>query len=144
MKKLLLVVIAAFALGGCASVPMGSPKEDAALKQFTAPKGMAGIYVYRNETFGAAIKMDVDLDGKPIGKTAAHTYLYKVVKPGRHSVTSEAENKDTVEVNAKAGTLSYVWQEVKMGILYARTKLHVVDAADGQKGVLDSKLAKTE
>ncbi|WP_168196438.1 hypothetical protein [Bdellovibrio sp. NC01] len=29
----------------------------------------------------------------------------------------------------------YVWQEVKMGILWARTKLHKVDEAEGQAGV---------
>lgn len=88
--------------------------------------------------------MDVELDGQAIGQTAANTYLYKELTPGKHTITSKAENSDVVEIDAKPGTLSYVWQEVKMGILYARTKLHVVDEAEGKKGVLETKLAETK
>ena len=88
--------------------------------------------------------MDVELDGKAIGQTAANTYLYKEVAPGKHTISSKAENTDSVEIDAKVGTLSYVWQEVKMGILYARTKLHLVDEAEGKKGVLETKLAETK
>jgi len=31
-----------------------------------------------------------------------------------------------------------------MGLLYARTKLHLMDAAEGRKGVLETKLAETK
>ena len=122
---------------------MGDVKQDAALKTFSVPADKAGVYIYRNESMGAAVKMDVELDGKAIGQTAANTYLYKEVAPGKHTISSKAENTDTVEIDAKPGTLSYVWQEVKMGLLYARTKLHLVDEAVGKKGVLETKLAET-
>jgi hypothetical protein len=39
-----------------------------------------------------------------------------------------------------AGKIYYVWQEVKMGMFSARSALHQVDAAKGQKGVEESKL----
>ncbi|NCN88844.1 MAG: DUF2846 domain-containing protein [Gallionella sp.] len=123
---------------------MGDAKQDAALKTFSISADKAGIYIYRNESMGAAVKMDVELDGKAIGQTAANTYLYKEVAPGKHTISSKAENTDSVEIDAKVGTLSYVWQEVKMGILYARTKLHLVDEAEGKKGVLETKLAETK
>lgn len=42
------------------------------------------------------------------------------------------------------GTLYYVWQEVKMGLMYARTKLHLMSAEDGKKGVLETQLAETK
>jgi hypothetical protein len=93
---------------------------------------------------GAAIKMDLTLDGKPIGQSAAKTYFYKEVEPGKHTITSTSENTDTLEVDTKAGTLSFIWQEVKMGILYARTKLSLVDAETGKAGVLESKLAESK
>ncbi|MFZ5523277.1 MAG: DUF2846 domain-containing protein [Pseudomonadota bacterium] len=140
----LLVVVIAFVLAGCASVPMGDAKQDAALKTFTIASDKAGVYVYRNESMGAAVKMDVEFDGQAIGKTAANTYLYKEVTPGRHTITSKAENTDSVEVDAKPGTLSYIWQEVKMGVLYARTKLHIVGESEGKKGVLETNLAETK
>ena len=59
MKNLLIAAALASSLFGCASVPMGDAKQDAALKTFSIPADKAGIYVYRNESFGAAVKMDV-------------------------------------------------------------------------------------
>lgn len=144
MKKFLAVAAITVNLVGCASVNMGDPQQDAAAKKFTAPKENAAVYVYRNESMGAAVKMDVEIDGKPVGQTGAKTFLYKEVAPGKHTITSKAENTDSVEIDAKPGTLHYVWQEVKMGVLYARTKLHLVDEAEGQKGVTETKLAETK
>ncbi|WP_159462798.1 DUF2846 domain-containing protein [Caballeronia catudaia] len=52
------------------------------------------MYVYRNESIGAGVKMPVTLDGKAMGSTAAKTYLYAEVEPGQHKITSEAENTE--------------------------------------------------
>jgi len=144
MKNLVVAALIAIALCGCASVPMGDAKQDTALKTFQVAPDKAGIYVYRNETIGASVKMDVIIDGQNIGETAANTYMYKEVAPGKHTVASKAENTDTVEVEVKPGTLAYIWQEVKMGVLYARTKLHIMGEQDGKKGVLETKLAVTK
>jgi len=144
MKKFVAVAFLAFGLVGCATVNMGDAKQDVALKTFTAPKDKAGVYVYRNETMGAAIKMNVEVDGQFIGQTGANTYLYKEVAPGKHTFTSKTENESSVEVDAKPGTLLYLWQEVKMGFGSARSKLQIVDQAQGQKGVLETKLAETK
>ena len=85
--------------------------------------------------------MDVEVDGKPLGQTAAKTYFYTELAPGKHLITSKSENSDTLEINALPGKLYYIWQEVKMGVLYARTKLHLIDDAEGQRGVLETQLA---
>uniref|UniRef100_UPI0005A8FA6C DUF2846 domain-containing protein n=1 Tax=Paraburkholderia kururiensis TaxID=984307 RepID=UPI0005A8FA6C len=100
----------------------------------------AAAYVYRNEALGAAVKMDVSLDGKPIGKTGAKTYLYEEVAPGHRQLVPKAENDSTPDFDAVAGKAIYVWQEVKMGIVYARNKLQLVDEQTGQAGVKESKL----
>ncbi|MES2944364.1 MAG: DUF2846 domain-containing protein [Pseudomonadota bacterium] len=141
MYKLSAALAIAFSIVGCASVPMGDPKLDIALKSFQAPADKAGIYVYRNESIGAGVKMDVLLDGKNIGETVANTYMYREVAPGKHTVESKAENTDAVEVDLKPGTLAFIWQEVKMGMMFARTKLHVVNESEGKKGVMETKLA---
>lgn len=143
MKKLLALSVVALSLVGCASVNMGDAKQDASAKTFAVAPDKAGVYVYRNESMGAAVRMDVEVDGKPIGQTAANTYLFKELTPGKHTIVSKAENTDTLEIEAKPGTLYYVWQEVKMGILYARNKLHLVNEPEGKKGVTETKLAKT-
>ncbi|HEX8964400.1 MAG TPA: DUF2846 domain-containing protein [Rhodocyclaceae bacterium] len=141
MKLYYVLIAAALLISGCASVPMGDPKQDAALKTFAVAKEKAGIYIYRNETMGAAVKMDVAIDGQPIGQTAAKTYFYKEVSPGKHVISSTAENTDTIEVDAKPGTLTFIWQEVKMGLMYARNKLHLVSEEEGKRGVQETALA---
>jgi len=140
-KTYLAFVAFTLSLVGCASVPMGDPQKDTTAKQFTASPDKSGVYVYRNESFGGAIRMDVAVDSKPLGQTASKTYFYTEVEPGKHSITSKSENTDTLEIETAPGKLYYVWQEVKMGVIYARTKLHLVEESEGQKGVLESKLA---
>ena len=134
----------ALSLAGCASVPMGDTKKDASLKSFTGKADVAGLYIYRNESIGAGVHMDVEVDGKPLGKTAAMTYFFTEVAPGKHVLTSKSENTDTLEIETLAGKLYYIWQEVKMGILFARTKLHLVGEDEGKKGVLETQLAATQ
>lgn len=141
MKKLLLAATMVALLAGCASVPMGDPARDTQLKSFQAVPGQVAVYVFRNESMGGAVKMDVIVNGRNIGETAANTFLFAEVPPGKVTVASKAENTDTVEFEAKAGDIVYVWQEVKMGLMFARTKLHVVPAEQGQKGVRETKLA---
>jgi hypothetical protein len=142
-RKLLagLALLAAVLASGCASVQMASPEQDTAAKSFAVKPGMANIYVYRNETFGAALKMPVALDGRLIGDTASKTYLLLQVPPGPHTVLSKTENDSTVQVNADAGHNYFVWQEVKMGMFAARSELHLVDEATGKTGVVECNLA---
>ncbi|KHK60149.1 lipoprotein [Burkholderia sp. A9] len=140
LRSFFVLGLTAGTLVGCASVPMGDPQRDAELKTFSAPHEKAAIYVYRNESMGGAVKMPVILDGKILGDTAAKTYLYSEVEPGHHQLVSKAENDSTLDVDTVAGKIYYVWQEVKMGIMYARSKLQLVDDTTGRDGVKESKL----
>ena len=133
-----LAVIAALALSGCASVPMADSSQDVSAKTFAAPRDKAGVYIYRNETFGAAVKMDVFVDGRPLGETVAKSYFYVEVEPGARTVMGKSENESSVSFQALAGRLYFIWQEVKMGFLYARNELKLVDEKEGRAGVLES------
>lgn len=125
-------------MSGCASVPMAPQSADSAAKAFKADSAKANIYIYRNETFGAALKMPVTLDGASIGQTAANTYIFQQVAPGSHTITSQG--KDSLSIDAKAGNNYFVWQEVKMGLVSGGSKLHLVDEAKGKAGVAECKL----
>ena len=144
MKRSAACLLIAASLVGCASVPMNDPRQDATLKTFAIAPERAGIFIYRNEIVGAAFKMDVHLDGAPLGQTAVKTYLYREVAPGWHTITSRAENTDMLEVNVEAGSLVYVWQEVKWGMFTPRNKLHLLNDMQGRKGVLESRLAESK
>ena len=139
--KIAMSILATAALAGCASVPMASADADAKAKTFVAPpSGQANIYVYRNETFGAAIKMPLLLDNQAIGDTGPHTYTLRTVAPGKHTITSKTEKDSTLDVDAQAGRTYFVWQEVKMGAFAARSALHLVDDQTGEDGVKQCKL----
>lgn len=143
MKYLGASLVIAGSLAGCASAPLGSPQQDAMLKTFAVAPGSAGIFIYRNEVAGVATRMNVYLDGVPLGQTAAKTYLYREVAPGRHTVTSRAENTDTLDVHVEAGSLAFVWQQVKWGAFSPRNKLHLMNQVEGRAGVLESRLAES-
>jgi hypothetical protein len=135
-----LAITAALLLGACASVPMAPPEMDLKAKNMSAPGDKALVYLYRNESMGAAIKMTVNLDGRYQGQTASKTYFMWLLPPGRHEFASVTENTATLPLDAKAGETYYIWQEVKMGAWSARSKLQLVDPATGRKGVEESKL----
>lgn len=62
--------------------------------------------------------------------------------PGSHTITSKSENDATLTLSTEAGKNYYVWQEVKMGLLMARSKLSQVSEEEGKQGVMESKLVK--
>lgn len=139
--RLATSLLALALLAGCASVPMGTAEQDAEMKRSSAAPDMSRVYIYRNESMGAAIKMEVAIDGKLLGSTAANTYLAADVTPGPHTISSDAENLTLLKINAVPGRSIYVWQEVKMGFGSARSLLHLVPEAEGRSGVNETKLA---
>lgn len=143
MKKIISITAICISIAGCASVKMAPSEQNAAARSFSTPKKNAGLYIYRNESLGGSVKMDVAIDGMPLGQTVAKTFLYKEISPGKHTITSVAENTATISIDTKAGNLYYIWQEAKLGILYARNELHLVDEKEGKQGVSETNLAET-
>jgi PBP1b-binding outer membrane lipoprotein LpoB len=137
------IALAVILSTGCASVPMASAEQDKQAKTFAVKPDKANIYVYRNETFGAAIKMPVALNGKLVGDTAAKTYMKLEVPAGEHSLLSKTENDSIVKINAVPGKNYFVWQEVKMGLWAARSSLQLVDDAVGKAAVNECNLIET-
>lgn len=141
-RALPALVIACLALFfvGCAKAPTAAPERDTSAKSFAAVSGKAVVYVYRNEMIGAAVKMPVLVDGHAIADTVSKSFLRLELAPGSHDLVSKAEKDCTLTLATEAGKVYYVWQEVKMGFLYARCKLQVMDEAVGQAGVRECAL----
>jgi hypothetical protein len=138
----ILSVAAVLLISGCASVPMASPEADASAKTYQADPSKASIYIYRNEVFGAAVKMPVLLNNVLVGDTTSKTYIFRQVDPGTHVITSKTEKDVTLSLDVQAGNNYFVWQEVKMGAFAARSQLHLVDEATGKAGVAECKLVQ--
>lgn len=138
--KALVLIAAAMAIAGCASVPMAGGDQDTRAKTFAVAPGKSNVYVYRNEILGAALKLQVTFDGQVIGDTAAKSYFALEVAPGRHTLASQSDGNGILELNTVAGKNYFVWQEVKMGILSGGSKLQLVDDTTGRAGVNECSL----
>jgi len=137
------LAVALLAATGCASVPLMPEADDLAAKTFAKPPAdRAHVYVYRNESFGAAVKLGILLDGFMVAESAAKTYVLLPVAPGKHVVTSVAGSNDELAVDAAGGKTYFIWQEVKMGAFSANSKLNAVDEATGKAGVQECKRAQ--
>lgn len=132
--------ILVFLLSGCASVPMAPLDQDTKAKDFSPVPNKASLYIYRNESFGAAIPMTVSVNGKVLGQTAAQTYFRLNLTPGRYNVESHAESISNLLLTTEAGKNYFVWQEVKMGMWMAGSLLQQADETKGRAGVMESKL----
>jgi hypothetical protein len=125
---------------GCATVPLASPQEDLRVKAAMPAPGTALVYLYRNESFGGAISMGVLMDNGYAGATGPHTYMVWQVAPGQHLLVSKAENDSMLPLVAEPGRKYYVWQEVKMGVLSARSQLQLVPDVQGMSALNECKL----
>ena len=129
---------------GCASVPMAPQAEDVALKTFAPPPaGKAGLYIYRNSAMGQALKKNVYVDGEFLGETANKVYFYRVLEPGKHVVSTESEFSDNaLNFEAEADQNYYTRQYIKLGVFVGGAGIEMVSEEEGQKNVLQSRLAK--
>jgi hypothetical protein len=130
------------ATAGCASVPLATPQEDFRVKSLAPPADAGLVYLYRNESLGAAIRMSVLVDGVYAGDTAAQTYMVWQLRPGAHFLISKTENDSRLDFFVEPGRRYYVWQEVKMGLLSARSDLKLVPDNVGQGALAGCKLVQ--
>lgn len=138
-----IIVVSLLVLSGCASVNKASNELDMAAKTFKADPDNSQVYVYRNETFGAAVSMPVSVNGKSAGSTGPNSFLKFSLPAGSHKITSQVD-ESILDLTTQNGEIYYIWQEVKMGAFSAGSKLQVVNETKGRKGVLDCVLIKSE
>lgn len=93
---------------------------------------------------GAGLKKTIKIDNEIVGETASNTYIYQAITPGNHVIATESEFSDnTLNLTALADKNYYVRQYIKLGVFVGGANLEQVSEAEGQKGVRDTKLAKT-
>lgn len=142
MKKWLFIILSSVLLVACAGGPKASKEEDILAKQFISPNnGTSNLYIYRNESFGGGVNMDVYIDDSRIATTGPKTYILKNLPAGEHKIEGKAfEGTSIIKINMLPNHIHYVWQEVKMGIWGARNRLQEVNERQGKDGVLESSL----
>jgi hypothetical protein len=138
-----VAVSALILLAGCATTAsVATAPDGTSPKSFKVSANEAGIYIIRSERVGGAIPLDVLIDGQRLGATVARSYLYVVVTPGIHTVDSLGDIRNTLEVDVKPGTITYLSQVVELGYLTSpRTRLRQVNEAQGREWVTELKAA---
>jgi Protein of unknown function (DUF2846) len=138
--------------GACASVPMASAEMDTAAKSFPSPPSdRAFLYIYRNQSIGSLIKMDLAVDGSLVGTTTSRTYLFLSLPPGDHTIASKSiappgqgpdphEPVSTLRIHMQGAQTYFVWQEVESGASHAQSELHLAAQQEGRGAVGDCAL----
>jgi len=140
MKKPLLylaVFLTVAMVMRCASTKQFVPFPDQS-KRIENPE-MARIYVVRPTSFGSAILMDIKDGEKLIGKTGPKGYLCWEREPGETDIVGKAENTSTLPIILEKGLVYYIKQQVQMGIVVARNKLHLLTESEGKEEVAKCK-----
>ncbi|MCP5306766.1 MAG: DUF2846 domain-containing protein [Chromatiaceae bacterium] len=145
-KNVLTTAILALVLGGCASVPMESVEQSMDAKQFNPPPAnKAGLYIYRDSSFGAALKKDIWVDGRCVGESAPNTFFYEVVGGDvAHTISTESEfSPNNLAINTDAGKNYFVRQYIKFGVFVGGAGLELMDTEAGMNAVSKLELAKS-
>ena len=127
---------------GCASIDTAPAELDAAAKKFDVNPEASQVYIYRNQTLGAALSMPVTVNGKSVGNTGPKSFFKLDLPAGTHTITSQGD-KSTLDIETELGKNYFVWQQVKMGLMSGGSKLQIVDEEKGKKGVSQCKLIES-
>ncbi|WP_421247010.1 DUF2846 domain-containing protein [Aeromonas sanarellii] len=132
-------------VSGCASIDIDKAPAslDAQAKAFSTNASYAQVYVYRNETLGAALSMPVTVNGKLAGSTGPNSFFKFDLPEGKHTLTSQGD-ESILTIEAKKNKNYYVWQEIKIGVLSAGSKFQLVDDSKGQVGVKECSLIQSK
>ena len=134
----------AVSLAGCGIAPLAPPKADTLAKQMLPVEGKAVIYLFRNSPPSVGWTIPVTLDGKDMGVTGGQTYFRWEVNPGEHMIISKTHDWSGLIVNAEAGHMYYVWQDIGIGFFVPTSNLRFVDRITAELNLRSCYLLETK
>ncbi len=132
LAKYIVVVCVAVLVTGCASGPKFAEVKDRISKQ---GPDEGRIYLYRTTTLGAALKPQIKLNGKSIGKSVAKGFMYVDAKPGNYEIMTSTEVDRKLSFTLKEGQTRYVKFNVSMGFFVGHVYPKLVENAVGKKEI---------
>lgn len=108
------------------------------------PSGKALVYVIRPTIMGNKVQTKLGVDGQWVGVNRGNNYFFVTLEPGEHYFCSQAENRSALALKVEAGKTYYLQQKIRMGFMKARTKLTVLDEAEGKTGLAKCHLSLWE
>ena len=93
---------------------------------------------------GGLVRFNVFLDDREdaseMGYNRGNQYIYFYVEPGKHTISSKAENWADLSFEVRAGEVVFIKQEVEVGMLMARNNLVLLGDTEGRYLVKDASL----
>ena len=132
--RIVLVMIAAAVLAGCAS----GPKFEVAEKTLPAlSPGKARIFFYRPSSLGAAIQPEVRLNGTVVGKAEPNGVFYVDRDPGNMEVVTGSEIDRKLTFTVGPGETRYVKLGVGLGVVVFRIIPELMSAEQAKAHMAD-------
>ncbi len=138
MKIKLIAVMALLFVSSCATVSLEQMKSDTQGYELPlkSKKDKVSVYVVRPSGIGPVIKFNVFLDDREndseMGFTQGNQYIYFYATPGKHKISSKAENWSDIEIEANGGESVFVQQIATPGFIMARNKLKIISETEGK------------
>ncbi len=138
-------LLVALVLSGCGSVEMAPQMESAKAKSFGAPQnGNAGVYIYRNSSFGGALKRDIWIDGECLGQSGPFVFFYTQVPGGKnYEIATESEfSPNILNTNLEANKNYFFRQYIKLGVFVGGANIEAVSENQGKQDIASLEMAK--
>jgi hypothetical protein len=142
MKLIKLIALAVFSIGlsACNQTFYASEQADSNAKQFATSSSEATIYIVRDEPSFSHAYTSVEINGNYLAHTRAQSYIATSVAPGVYTIAAGTDNSPEITINARPNENYFVIQEVNKGPQFVESDLNIVDADEGKRKVLMSKL----
>ena len=127
------VVLAFFALAGCASTPQATPERDAEAKRFMPVAGEATIYLYRPD-FPAFDQNNpaIYVDDRLIGALLPGTFFRFTAGPGTRVIRSHGQDAGDLKIEARSGELHFV----SLAVMSGQSRYAPVSAEAGKREIV--------
>ena len=127
------IVLAYFALAGCASTPQATPGRDAEAKRFLPVAGEATIYLYRPDfaTFDQN-NPAIHVDDRLIGVLLPGTFFRFTAGPGTRAIRSHGQDAGDLKIEARSGELQFV----SLTVISGQSRYAPVSAETGKREIV--------
>lgn len=149
MKIRLRLLLAGVLLSGGCTAPSGAPAPaiaDDTAKTFQVPANKSAVYVYRPFRpvgYGFAL-LKIELDDESLAVLGFTNYVYRLVEPGRHVVTGDANQEATIParlvLDMEPGRRYFIKQHMEGSWSAFHVKLELVPDEIGIEGVRTCRL----
>ncbi len=129
VPRLLLALLAAILLAGCATSGMTYTE----LQQKLAPvaEGQGRIFIYRTAILGAAVQPSVKLNDLAVGSAVPRGFIYVDRPAGDYTITTATEVTRTLSLTLAPGQVRYVKLNIGMGFFVGHVWPELVEDSEG-------------